>query len=754
VVQIHRDSLGRPYQIDDPDLGISRFDFDFTGNLVRSANEKGAVVEYGYDALDRLVMRDTQPSGQVVNAVYDDPAVPFSRGQLTAISELGSECAAVQAYQYDLMGRMVRETTCVGGVSQGMAFGYDPLGRVATVTYPDGEIVDNAYDLAGRLTRVGNIVRGISYDPQDQLRELRFGNGVAEQRSYHAQRGWLTGHSVRSSVNTLFSGSYGYQPDGVLSATSESLGVGDKKILLLTVNRRVTHDSLHRLIGVTANADVTWRPGVAPAGPYATPDALTETIEYDAIGNITFKSGVGAYIYGRGGAGPHAVTTAGATSFAYDAVGNAQSSRSGQNQALWTYDDLGRLITQRSSAPSGGVDVQLGYDPAGQRLSKTVSTPGAASQRSATHYFGKYLERGPDGQLAKLYFAGDRMIALQDPGGRKYYHADRLGSTRVITNPAGVGQAAYDYLSSGQPLMGSPANARDVLFTGHRHDTVLPGATGGSLIYMGARYYDPQIGRFMSADTVVPGLADPQAWNRYAYVLNSPFTFTDPTGHQPWRPGSAPTEVTPTEPVLAQAPPPAPLPQNIDLWGVSWLGSVAPSCFGMPCNQVHTRSTRHIESGWGTRVDLQFTFSKIQIAGSAHGFGASWRSRATPATTVTPTPATPPVRSIAPRSSVGLGGGGSGPTFFNARRTDDHHGFMQKHREKFWRAGFEPNPYCRRMPTEKHRELHADGFGGHWDQFHADYPDADALDLRDFHDFLEEMFGTDQYPMVPYRSKK
>jgi RHS repeat-associated protein len=54
---------------------------------------------------------------------------------------------------------------------------------------------------------------------------------------------------------------------------------------------------------------------------------------------------------------------------------------------------------------------------------------------------------------------------------------------------------------------------------------------GTGLYYYGARYYDPVIGRFISADTIVQSFANPQTLNRYSYCLNNPLKYTDPTGH-------------------------------------------------------------------------------------------------------------------------------------------------------------------------------------------------------------------------------
>jgi hypothetical protein len=53
------------------------------------------------------------------------------------------------------------------------------------------------------------------------------------------------------------------------------------------------------------------------------------------------------------------------------------------------------------------------------------------------------------------------------------------------------------------------------------------------LLYYGARYYDSALGRFIQADTIVPQAGNPQSLNRYAYVLNNPVRYTDPSGHCP-----------------------------------------------------------------------------------------------------------------------------------------------------------------------------------------------------------------------------
>jgi len=113
-----------------------------------------------------------------------------------------------------------------------------------------------------------------------------------------------------------------------------------------------------------------------------------------------------------------------------------------------------------------------------------------------------------------------------------YLHGDHpslrsgqaLGSTSLVTTGAGAEVARQLYLPYGAPRWGSGTLPTDFTFTGQRAD-----ATG--LMYFRARYYAAGLGRFVSADTLVPNPGNPQDLNRYSYVRNSPVKYTDPTGH-------------------------------------------------------------------------------------------------------------------------------------------------------------------------------------------------------------------------------
>ena len=93
----------------------------------------------------------------------------------------------------------------------------------------------------------------------------------------------------------------------------------------------------------------------------------------------------------------------------------------------------------------------------------------------------------------------------------------------VLTDASGNVDSDLAYTPWGEVRESSGTVDTDRRFTGQRLD-------GTGLYYYNARYYDPTLGRFISPDLIVPGVGNPQAWDRYAYVLNNPLRYTDPSG--------------------------------------------------------------------------------------------------------------------------------------------------------------------------------------------------------------------------------
>jgi RHS repeat-associated protein len=102
-----------------------------------------------------------------------------------------------------------------------------------------------------------------------------------------------------------------------------------------------------------------------------------------------------------------------------------------------------------------------------------------------------------------------------------YLHGDHLGSTSLLTYGNGHAQAGdkvngteVRYLPFGGRRLTPTTELTERDFTGQKENLEL------GLLYYNARYYVPGIGRFLTADTIVPNAGNPQAYNRYSYVYN------------------------------------------------------------------------------------------------------------------------------------------------------------------------------------------------------------------------------------------
>ena len=106
-----------------------------------------------------------------------------------------------------------------------------------------------------------------------------------------------------------------------------------------------------------------------------------------------------------------------------------------------------------------------------------------------------------------------------------YFHNDLLGSAVAATNASGQVVWRETYRPYGERLTNdSKAATNDVWYTSRRQDV----DTG--LVYMGARYYDPVVGRFMGVDANSFDPTSPATFNRYAYANNNPYKYVDPDG--------------------------------------------------------------------------------------------------------------------------------------------------------------------------------------------------------------------------------
>jgi len=156
------------------------------------------------------------------------------------------------------------------------------------------------------------------------------------------------------------------------------------------------------------------------------------------------------------------------------------------------------------------------YDGDGNRVKKTE---GSQTILYINHYYEKNMATGV---VTTSYYLGGQLVATSEGTTLRYVHQDSLGSTSTMSASDGTAISSIAYFPFGLTRTGSVNTTKE--FTGQRLDS-----TG--LYYYNARYYDPQIGRFISPDATGQDLNNPQTLNRYSYCVNNPLKYTDPSGH-------------------------------------------------------------------------------------------------------------------------------------------------------------------------------------------------------------------------------
>ncbi len=331
-------------------------------------------------------------------------------------------------------------------------------------------------------------------------------------------------HTLYGSDDTILSDTYTWDDLGNLKSRDHGAA---------NLTEAFDYDALNRLEKSTISGSSTML--------YELAGNNVVTYEYDALGNITFKSDVGSYDYGAN-AGPHAVTSITGdanlghknTTYQYDANGNMISG-DGRQIAYTSFNKPKKVL-------GDGNPTDFVYGPERQ-LVKQVEQTGVVPK--TTLYLGNQYEKIFDGyKVTEKYHLSTSngatiavIIDKEDETPKTHYlHRDHLDSIVAITNETGhvVDRFFYDAFGKQLTALDTSGNEKytssiesgltDRGFTGHR-------MIQSGLVHMGGRVFDSTIGRFLSADPHIQFAGNLQNYNRYSYVNNNPLSFNDPSGY-------------------------------------------------------------------------------------------------------------------------------------------------------------------------------------------------------------------------------
>ncbi|AKF10492.1 Hypothetical protein DB32_007641 [Sandaracinus amylolyticus] len=384
---------------------------------------------------------------------------------------------------------------------------YDSFGRPLQLGYP-GEAgafaVTHEYDSFGHLNRLRDSTGTLLWESLESYQGYRragetFGNGVESSVSFEPLTGRIQRMSTTSAAGVARDVTYAYDLDGRRASEIDGLTPAN--------SRAFVHDVLGRLTDVT-NLDGT---------------VTHESTRYDALGNITFRTGIGTYDSNDPSGSPHAVSQAGGNSYSYDARGRQQERSgpqvSGGFQRIDEYTAFDLPTTIVVGAGEAAETVEMRYD-ASDRIAARLST-GTDIRYIGRLYSREETSAGVEHRF-RVYADGHQVVEVtRHTGGvggttesRQFLHADALGSIVLVTDDNGheVDERSYASFGDAGSVTGPEAG-----YTGHRHDDEL------GLIDMIGRVYDPVIGRFLTPDPITAMPTWTQSLNRYAYVYNSPF---------------------------------------------------------------------------------------------------------------------------------------------------------------------------------------------------------------------------------------
>jgi RHS repeat-associated protein len=514
--QMTYDALGLKRRMIDPDMGAWYYTYDNAGNLIQQTDARLQTIAFTYDALNRLTHKRQGVNGPLLAQYGYDSTANNNRGRgrrtsMTAYDPPGTGSNSA-SWHYDIMGRVTQETRSVAGNSYVFQFGYTQGDVPVTVRYPGGP--------AGQL---GETVTTNYYWQTGQPRTLAGSSNYVTNTTYRE-----FGAPLQMNLGTNIVTTYGYDVALRLNGLQTQASGTDRLHLSLAYDKvsnvtRIgdytppnggstqwqffTYDSLNRLTSAYTSG--------GNAGGYN--HTGNNNYVYNATGNLTRKAGVNmAYNGGK----PHAVTHLnGSQRFWYDANGN-MTRRIDENNRDWT--QTWTIENQLKQATAGSDTVTFTYDADGMMVRRN-------DNGQQTVYLGKLYQHNLNTGIATRHYTfGGKLVALREGNNNvNFLLTDHLGSVTTTLWADGTVRANLRYDPWGKQRWASQTTPTRYRFTAQRFDDKL------GLYDYNARYYDASIGRFISADVIVPDPTTPQQFNRYAYALNNPLVYVDPDGHRP-----------------------------------------------------------------------------------------------------------------------------------------------------------------------------------------------------------------------------
>jgi RHS repeat-associated protein len=556
------DLANRLTEVHAPEGGDWAYGYDPRGNRTSATDPRENETTYGYDLLDRM----TSASGPLevateygYDANGDLTSVQDPRGNTTSyvFDKLGRLTEVVQplekttGFTYDAVGNMLSRTTAIGTVEYGhdaanrltkvssgestsRSFGYDAANRLTTATDAEGHKIEIGHTEEGRVSSI-NDGRGQSlsrsYDPRGLLTKQVDGRGTLEYG--YDKLGRVTSLTDPQSKALGFA----YNPEGDLAEVTRPNGVTTTNVYddagRLAETTSKTTEPLNVLESLEYDYD--------PAGNVASKvDQRLEQqtgYEYDALNRLTEFNppGEGSTSYDYDAAGNR--TEADGITYAYNALNQLTESSDG---TTYRYDGAGRL-TEKINA---GEETTYEWDPL-DHLAKVegptetasysydalerLSERRAGEATQVTHYGdltdrATYLTNGA-GEATTSYVQGPLGLIEQRSGeATRFPLTDAHGDVTAITGPSGEVESRQSYDAWGAQLSG-PTLEMGYLGAYQRPTDPLSG-----LIQMGARVYDPALGRFASEDPVYGHFGIGTSFDRYLYVWDNPVNRYDLNG--------------------------------------------------------------------------------------------------------------------------------------------------------------------------------------------------------------------------------